>query len=62
MFIMLFCLVDTDKRIRVNTFNSSDSIYLILVLDGWDEWGSEFTLRKRCFCDKLRPIMSTREI
>ena len=48
---MLFCLVDT-----------SDSIYLLLVLDGWAKWGSEFTLRKRCFCDKLRTIMSTREI
>ena len=59
MFIMLFCLVDTDKRISLN---SSDSIYLILVLDGWAKWGSEFTLRKRCFCDKLRTIMSTREI
>ena len=55
MFIMFFCLVDTDKRI-------SDSIYLLLVLDGWAKWGSEFTVRKRCFCDKLRTIMSTREI
>ena len=58
---MLSCLVDTDKRM-IHNFNSSDSIYLLLVLDGWAKWGSEFTLRKRCFCDKLRTIMSTREI